>query len=262
MINRIASGFVAGILALPAFALDISEYQIIDLSHAYGSDTLYWPTSPSKFEKKELSFGETAGGWFYSAFSICTPEHGGTHLDAPQHFAADGLPTDKIPLASLIGNAVVIDVSKKAATDRNYLLSEGDVRSFEEQNGNINPGDIVLLRTDWDKFWPDAKTYLGDDTPGDASQLQFPSYGEDAARLLVEGRKVSVLGVDTASTDFGKSKEFVVHRIAADRDVSNLENLTNLDKLPATGAVVIALPMKIEGGSGGPVRVVALVPEK
>jgi kynurenine formamidase len=262
MINRIVSGFVAGIFALPAFALDVNEYQIVDLSHSYGSDTLYWPTSPSKFEKKELSFGETPGGWFYSAFSISTPEHGGTHLDAPRHFAADGLPTDEIPLASLIGNAVVIDVSEKAAADRNYLVSEDDIHSFEEQNGRINPGDIVLLRTDWDKFWPDAKTYLGDDTPGDASQLQFPSYGEDAARLLVEGRKVSVLGVDTASTDFGKSKDFVVHRIAADRNVSNLENLTNLDKLPATGAVVIALPMKIEGGSGGPVRVVALVPKK
>jgi len=262
MTNRIASVFVAGILALPAFALDFGEYQIIDLSHAYGSDTLYWPTSPSKFEKKELSFGETPGGWFYSAFSICTPEHGGTHLDAPLHFAADGLPTDKIPLESLLGNAVVIDVSKNAAADRNYLLSVSDVHLFEEQYGRIETGAIVLLRTGWDKFWPDAKAYLGDDTPGDASRLQFPSYGEDAARLLVEERKVAVLGVDTASTDFGKSKTFVVHRIAADRNVSNLENLKNLDKLPATGAVVIALPLKIEGGSGGPARVVALVPKK
>ena len=261
MINRIASGFVAGILALPAFALDVGEYQIIDLSHAYGSDTLYWPTSPSTFEKKELSFGETPGGWFYSAFSICTPEHGGTHLDAPLHFAADGLPTDKIPLENLIGNAVVIDVSKNAAADRNYLLSVSDVHLFEEQYGRIETGAIVLLRTGWDKFWPDAKAYLGDDTPGDASRLQFPSYGEDAARLLVEERKVAVLGVDTASTDFGKSKTFVVHRIAAARNVSNLENLTNLDKLPPTGFLIIALPMKIEGGSGGPVRVVALVPK-
>jgi kynurenine formamidase len=262
MIHRFVSGLIVGTLALSASALDLSEYQLIDLSHSYNEDTLYWPTSPTKFEKTELSFGETADGGFYSEFSISTPEHGGTHLDAPLHFAADGLATDQIPLQNLIGNAVVIDVSKQAASNRNYLLSVSDIRSFEEQYGRINPGDIVLLRTDWSKFWPDAMSYLGDDTPGDVSHLQFPSYGEDAARLLVEEREVAVLGVDTASTDFGKSKDFVVHRIAAARNVSNLENLTNLDKLPPTGAVVFALPMKIEGGSGGPVRVVALVPNR
>ena len=259
---RIASGCIIGILVLPAHALDIGDFQLIDLSHAYSSDSLYWPTSPSKFEKKELSFGQTDGGWFYSAYSICTPEHGGTHLDAPLHFAADGNPTDKIPLESLIGNAVVIDISKKAAADHNYVLSANDVLAFEDQYGRINPGDIVLLRTDWSQFWPDAKSYLGDDTPGDDTNLQFPSYGVDAAHLLVVEREIAILGVDTASADYGKSTDFVVHRIAAAHNVSNLENLTNLDKLPPIGALVFALPMKIEGGSGGPVRVVALIPNK
>ena len=259
MISRIALGFVAGFLALPAFALDVSEYHLVDLSHPYNSDTLYWPTSPSSFERRELAFGETDRGYFYSAFSICTPEHGGTHLDAPQHFAADGFPTDAIPLENLIAPAIVIDVSKKAAADRNYRLSARDVRLFEDQHGRIKPGDIVLLRSGWSQYWPHAKSYLGDDTPGDASKLQFPSYGEDAARLLVEERKVAILGVDTASIDFGKSQDFVVHRVAATRNVSGLENLTNLHRLPATGSLVLALPMKIEGGSGGPVRVVALV---
>ena len=262
MIHRIALSLIAGILPLPAFAFDFGDNQLSDLSHSYNSDTLYWPTSTSKFEKKELAFGETADGYFYSAFSIRTPEHGGTHLDAPQHFAADGWPTDRIPLQNLVGNAVVIDISKQAAADRNYLLSISDVRSFEERHGHISPGVIVLLRTDWSQFWPDAKTYLGDDTPGDASKLQFPSFGEAAARLLVEERGVAILGVDTASIDYGKSKDFVVHRIAAARNVSGLENLTNLDKLPPTGAVVFALPMKIEGGSGGPVRVIALIPKR
>ena len=259
MINRITLGFIAGFLALPALALDVSEYDLVDLSHPYNNDTLYWPTSPSRFERRQLAFGETDGGYFYSAFSICTPEHGGTHLDAPQHFAAAGLPTDAIPLENLIAPAVVIDVSKKAAADRNYRLSARDVRLFEDQHGRIKPGDIVLLRSGWSQYWPDAKSYLGDDTPGDASNLQFPSYGEDAARLLVEERKVAILGVDTASIDFGKSQDFVVHRVAAARNVSGLENLTNLHRLPATGSLVVALPMKIEGGSGGPVRVVALV---
>ncbi len=259
MIKRIVFTCTVAFFSLPAIGLDISDYDLVDLSHPYGSKTLYWPTSPSRFQKTILAYGESDGGYFYSAFSICTPEHGGTHLDAPLHFAEDGYPTDKVPLANLIAPAVVIDVTAKATADSNYLLSADDVRAFEDQHGLIDPGSIVLLRTGWSRFWPDAKSYLGDDTPGDASNLVFPSYGEDAARLLVEKRKVTILGVDTASTDFGQSKDFIVHRIAAARQVSNLENLTNLDRLPPTGALVIALPMKIEGGSGGPVRVVALI---
>lgn len=262
MIRGIVIGLIAGTLVLPAVALDLDDYQLVDLSHAYSSETLYWPTSPSRFERRELSFGETAGGWFYSAYSICTPEHGGTHLDAPLHFASDGLAADRIPLENLVGDAVVIDVSEQAAADRNYRLTVDDVLSFEEEHGRIQPGAIVLLRTGWSRFWPDAERYLGDDTPGDASNLEFPSYGADAAGILVDERRVAVLGVDTASTDYGKSTDFVVHRIAAAQNVSGLENLTNLDRLPPTGALIIALPMKIEGGSGGPARVVALVPTR
>ena len=261
MLNRLASTLFVALLSLPAFALDIGDYHFVDLSHAYGSDTLYWPTAPSRFEKTTISFGETESGGFYSAFSICTPEHGGTHLDAPMHFASDGLPTDKILLDKLIAPAVVIDVTHKAAENRNYLLTVADIRSFEEKYGRIDPGTILLLRTGWSRYWPDAKTYLGDDTAGEVSNLTFPSYGEDAARLLVEERKVVILGLDTASTDFGTSVDFVVHRIAAENNVSNLENLTNLDELPPVGSLVFALPMKIRGGSGGPVRVIALVPK-
>ena len=133
--------------------------------------------------------------------------------------------------------------------------------AFEAKHGQIAPGSIILLRTDWSRFWPDAGAYLGDDTAGDASRLSFPSYGEAAAKLLVDERKATLLGVDTASIDYGRSKDFIVHRVAAASNVGGLENLTNLDELPATGFTVLALPMKIEGGSGGPVRVVALVPK-
>ncbi len=258
--NRIIPALIAGLLSMPALALDLENYAIVDLSHTYGDDTIYWPTSPTKFEAKELAYGETEGGWFYSAYSVCTPEHGGTHLDAPIHFDGDGVTTDDIPLDDLVGAAVVIDVSEQAAADRNYRLTADDVLAFEDEHGQIPAGAIVLLRTDWSRFWPDTKSYLGDDTPGDASKLEFPSFGADAARILVDERGVAVIGVDTASTDYGKSTDFIVHRIAAAKNVSGLENLTNLDKLPPTGASVIALPMKIEDGSGGPVRVIALVP--
>jgi kynurenine formamidase len=240
--------------------LDLSSSRLVDLTHPFNAKTLYWPTSPSKFVLDTLAAGKTEGGYFYSAYSLGTPEHGGTHLDAPVHFSESGRSADRIPLDQLIGPAVVIDVTAQAARDRDYRLTADDVAAFEKRHGAIAPRTIVLLRTGWSRHWPDAKAYLGDDTPGDASKLSFPSYGVEAAKLLVEARQVGVLGVDTASIDYGRSADFMVHRIAAAKNVAGLENLTNLDQLPPRGATVIALPMKIEGGSGGPLRAVAVVP--
>jgi kynurenine formamidase len=243
-----------------AQSLDLRAFRIVDLTHPFDEQTIYWPTSPSKFELKPLSFGKTAGGYFYSSFVLCTPEHGGTHLDAPLHFAEGHPSIGDVPLDRLIGPAVVIDVSKQAAGDATYRLAPDDIAAFERAHGRIPQGAIVLLRTDWSRFWPNVKQYLGDDTPGDASKLKFPGYGVEAARLLVEGRHVAVLGIDTASIDYGPSTDFMAHRIGAAQDVVNLENLTGLSELPPTGATVVALPMKIAKGSGGPARVIALVP--
>jgi len=237
----------------------LNKARVIDLSYPFDDQTLYWPTSPSKFELKRLSFGQTPGGWFYAANSFCTPEHGGTHLDAPIHFDRDGKTVDQIPLRQLIAPGVVIDVSTKADADPDYRLSMDDLRSWEKAHGNIPSGAIVLLRTGWGKRWPDRKRYLGDDTPGDASKLHFPSYGKDSAEFLITQRHVGALGVDTASIDHGATKDFIVHQIASAAGVPGLENLANLDQVPVVGAWIIALPMKIGGGSGGPLRVAALV---
>jgi kynurenine formamidase len=200
------------------------------------------------------------GGYFYSAYRLSTPEHGGTHLDAPVHFGEGKRSADQVPLEQLMAAAVVIDVTAQASADRDYRLTPQDIAAFEKQHGRIAAGTIVLLRTGWSRHWPDARAYLGDDTPGDASKLSFPGYGVEAAKILVEDRRAGVLGIDTASIDYGRSTDFMVHRIAAAQNVAGLENLTNLDRLPPTGALVIALPMKIEGGSGGPVRAVAMIP--
>jgi kynurenine formamidase len=165
-----------------------------------------------------------------------------------------------VPLERLVGPVVVIDVSAKAAADRDYRVTVADVLAFEAQLGRIEPGARVLVRTGWSARWPDATAYLGHAT--DASQLHFPSYGAEAAQLLVGERRVALLGIDTASIDYGPAADFPVHRIAAAANVPGLENLTGLETLPPRGAVLIALPMKIEGGSGGPTRVVALVPRE
>jgi kynurenine formamidase len=241
--------------------LDIGRHELVDLTHPFNSQTLYWPTSPQRFELRELAHGPTEQGYFYSSYTLSAPEHGGTHLDAPIHFAEAGETADKVPLRRLVGLAVVIDVSAQAARDADYQLTPADIRAFEGRHGRIAKGSIVLLRTDWSRRWPDARAYLGDDTPGSAAKLRFPSFGPDSARLLVEERGVGALGVDTASIDYGRSTDFMVHRIAMGANVPAFENLTGLSNLPATGALVIALPMKIEGGSGGPLRAIAILPE-
>jgi kynurenine formamidase len=246
----------------PAQSFDLARFRLVDLTHPFGARTLYWPTAPSGFRLDQLAFGQTPGGYFYSAYAFSAPEHGGTHLDAPIHFAASGLTADRVPLEQLVAPAVVIDVSAKAATDPVYRLTRDDVLAFERRHRRIARGTIVLLRTGWSSRWPNRLAYFGDSTPGDASKLRFPSYGADAVELLVRERGIAALGVDVASIDYGPSTDFAVHRIAAAANVPGLENLTRLDELPPTGAVVIALPMKIEGGSGGPLRAIALVPRR
>lgn len=243
---------------LTAEPLDLEGYRLVDLTHAYNADTVFWPAPPTHFKLEQLHYGDTPGGFFYSANRFCLPEHGGTHLDAPIHFARDRETLEQVGLERLIGPVVVIDVSGKAAADRDYRVTPADVLAFEAKHGRIEPGARVLVRTDWSRRWPDATAYLGHAT--DASRLHFPSYGEEAARLLVEERRVALLGIDTASIDYGPSADFPVHRIAAAANVPGLENVAGLDALPPRGAILFALPMKIEGGSGGPTRVVALVP--
>jgi kynurenine formamidase len=255
-------GVVIGVGAANAepAAIDPSRWQVVDLTHPFNAETVYWPTAPRRFSLERLAFGETAGGWFYSANAFSTPEHGGTHLDAPVHFGEGRQAVDAIPLERLVAPVVVIDVAQRVARGGEFALEVDQVVAFEERHGPIREGSVVLLRTGWDRFWPDVRRYLGDDTPGDASKLRFPSFGASAARALVDERGVVGVGVDTASIDVGSSKDFPVHRIAARKEVYGLENLTRLGELPPTGATLVALPMKIEGGSGAPVRVIALLP--
>jgi kynurenine formamidase len=257
----LAAALVCASLCSPARgqSLDLASSEIVDLTHPFDSKTIYWPTSPSGFELKPLHNGLTERGFFYAANAFCSPEHGGTHLDAPLHFAQGRWTSADIPVDRFVGPAVVIDIAEKAAADSDYTLQPEDVTAWEAAHGRIPEGAIVLLRTGWSARWPDRKAYLGDDAPGDASRLHFPSFGPQAAALLVNERRAKLVGVDTASVDNGPSRDFLVHRIVAAANASGLENLTNLDRLPPTGAIVVALPMKISGGSGGPARIIAIV---
>jgi len=244
----------------PAQTIDLSRYRMVDLTHTFESQTIYWPTAPSGFTLMTLSHGMTDKGYFYAAEAFQAPEHGGTHMDAPLHFSETGQAADEVPLEHLIAPLAVLDVSKPAGGDADYEVGTGDILVYEASNGPIPRGSIVVARTGWSSRWPDRKEYLGDDTPGDADNLHFPSWGADAVRLLVEQRGVVAIGIDTASIDVGKSHDFPVHRLVARANVPGFENLTGLEQVPAKGALMLALPMRIKEGSGGPLRAVALVP--
>lgn len=235
--------------------------RIVDLSHAFGADTIFWPTEEGFVHERGFA-GTTDGGWHYEAHRFRSAEHGGTHLDAPIHFAAGRQTADAIPLERLVGAAVVVDVSRTCAADRDHAVGVADLEAFEQANGRIPDGAIVLLRTGFARFWPDRAAYLGTAERGAeaVAKLRFPGLSEAGARWLVERRRVGAVGIDTASIDPGVSKAFEAHRVLAAADVPVFENLARLAELPARGFEVVALPMKIAGGSGGPLRAIALLP--
>jgi kynurenine formamidase len=232
----------------------------VDLSHDYSDQSIFWPTAES-FRLQKVADGVTPQGYYYAANNFASAEHGGTHVDAPLHFAQGKWSVDQIPVQQLIGDAAVIDVSAAAATQPDYQVTVADLEAWEKAHGSLN-GTIALIRTDYSKRWPDAAKYLGTAERGEAAvpKLHFPGLHPDAAKWLVANRTVKAVGIDTASLDFGQSSLFETHRVLYERNIPGLENLSNLDRLPARGATLVALPMKIKGGSGAPLRAIALVP--
>jgi kynurenine formamidase len=232
----------------------------VDLTHPFDSATVYWPTDTAGFELTELAYGPTEGGWFYASYALATAEHGGTHLDAPIHFAEGGLTADEIPLSGLIGAAAVVDVSDRVGPD--YQVTVADLEGWEAEHGTLPDGGILLLRTGWGARWEDRAAYLGTELEGPpaVAELHFPGLSEEAAQWLVDERGIVAVGIDTPSIDHGQSTDFRSHVVLYSENVSGFENVANLDLLPESGAYVVALPMKIAGGSGGPLRIVAFVP--
>ncbi len=244
------------------FTLSLPLGDLIDLTHNYSADTIYWPTEEGFKLEKEFS-GITEKGYYYSANKFSSPEHGGTHIDAPIHFNKEGKTIEQIQLTQLIAEGIVINVSEHALQNPDYQISVDDFTSWESSFGKIPDNSIILLNTGYGKFWPNRIQYMGTDKVGaDAvNELHFPGLHPDAAKWLIENRKINAIGLDTPSIDFGQSKFFECHRILCNNDILAFENVSNLNKLPTTGIFVIALPMKIQGGSGAPLRIVALIPE-
>jgi kynurenine formamidase len=237
----------------------LDESKLVDLTYSFDASTLYWPTATS-FELEALSYGQTPAGYWYAANTFCAPEHGGTHLDSPIHFGEGKWTADAIPVERFVGPAAVIDVGEQCELDSDYALSERDLLDWEAKHGHIPDGAIVLMRSGWGKFWPDRNSYFGSETPEDTRTLHFPGFSPEAAAFLTKQRLVDAVGLDTPSLDHGPSDDFQAHQVFAEANVPGFENVANLDRLPPAGAWIIALPVKIGGGTGGPLRIVALLP--
>jgi kynurenine formamidase len=241
------------------FALEQSR--IVDLTHSFGSDTIVWPTEQD-FKLIVQHAADTAGGYYYSSNRVELPEHGGTHIDAPIHFSKGKQTLDQIPVEQLIGTGIRIDVMEPCARNRDYRVAISDFQRWEVKHGRIPNGAIVLLNTGYTRFWPSRKDYLGTDLRGQEGvrALHFPGLHPEAAAWLVRERQVKAVGIDTASIDYGQSTKFETHVALLSQDVPVFENLADLHDLPDRGFDVIALPMKIAGGTGGPLRIIAVLP--
>jgi len=237
--------------------------KIIDLTHEYSDQTIYWPTEKG-FDLEEEFSGITEKGYYYAAKKFTAPEHGGTHMDAPIHFAENGKTVEQIPLEKLLAPSIVIDVTKKTQNDSDYQITQRDFEDWEKTHGKIPNRCIVLLQTGHSKYWPNRQKYLGTSKIGSSalSELRFPGLHPDAASWITQNRCINAIGIDTQSIDFGKSTHFETHRILAKAGMPFFENVTNLEQLPPKRALVIALPMKIKNGSGSPLRIIAIIPNK
>ena len=227
--------------------------RVLDLSYAISDKLVPWPGDKRWFEAQTNATVERDG---YFTRSFWMLEHYGTHLDAPIHFPPGKMTVDQIPAKKLFGPAVVLDVRTEAGKDADYQLTTGKIAEWERKHGRIPEGAIVLLRTGWTTRWPDVQRYRNSDAQG---KMHFPGYSSAAAKMLLE-RGVSGLGCDTLSADPGNSGDFPVHHLVLGAGVYLLENLTDLSEVPETAAFLVVAPIKLEGGSGGPVRVFALLP--
>jgi kynurenine formamidase len=228
--------------------------RVIDLTHALNADNPYWPGpgyEPFKYETfATLEKDRVLSGRFAMA------EHTGTHLDAPNHFVANQIAIDTIPLPQLFAPAVVVDVRQDVAENADYQLQRTDIEAWEQTYGRIPDNAVILMFTGWDARWTNYERYKNTDAVGG---LHFPGFSPDVARMLVDERNIAGIGIDTLSVDYGQSKDFAVHLICHGKGKYHLENVANLGDLPPAGAILIIAPIKIENGTGGPTRILALV---
>jgi kynurenine formamidase len=260
--SRSGLALLATVFAGTAFAQPSGGKRMIDLTHTFDESTIYWPTEEG-FKLLRESAGFTEQGYYYAANRFMCAEHGGTHIDAPIHFFQGGQTVEQVPLARLVGPGACVDVSRKCEADRDYQVTVEDFMAWEKTHGATLEHRIVLIRTGFARHWPDREMYLGTAEQGKAAvaKLRFPGLDPAAADWLVSRRRIRMVGIDTASIDHGQTANYPTHQRLFRDNIPALENVAAMNDLPATGFSVVALPMKIGGGSGAPCRVVAILDE-
>jgi len=259
-------------MSLEKLAHDFSKgkIRVVDLTHTLSPEFASISLPPEMgqawpFRIEEISrYDERGPAWYWNNFSC--GEHTGTHFDAPVHWVSGkDLPNgsvDTIPPENFIGPAFVLDCSKEAQHDADFLLTKKFIQSWEKKHSKIAAHSWVLMRTDWYKRAGDPAAYQNYDETGQHT----PGPDIDAVRFLVEERDILGFGTETIGTDAGQAQHlrppYPCHYYMHGAGRYGLQCLANLDRLPPTGALVIAAPLKIQNGSGSPLRVLALVEAK
>jgi kynurenine formamidase len=253
--KRVTTRGVEPVAAATLADLAAGKLTLVDLTYPLNKTTNYWPGERySPFELTTIATLERDGA-LSKAFKM--PEHMGTHIDAPNHFESDQPAVDQIKPADLFAAGVVIDARAQCEKDGDYRLTRDDIEAWERRHGKIPQRAVVALLTGWGKHWDEPARFNGKDERG---RLHFPGYSAEAAQFLVKERNVRGLAIDTLSIDYGLSQNFIVHHIVNRAGRYGLENVANLDRLPPRGFYLLIAPIKIESGSGGPTRVIAIVP--
>jgi kynurenine formamidase len=240
-----------------------SRGKILDMTYAFGDDSIYWPTGKS-FKSTKVSWGINDQGWWYASNDYEANEHGGTHADAPIHFAQNGRTIDQVPLEEWIAPAVKIDVNQQCAKNRDYLLRVEDIENFEKKYGKIPARAWVIMFTGiGTQYYPNKQKVMGTEMTGKEAvdYLTFPGFSAESVTYLLKERDITGIAIDTPSIDYGKSKDFPVHRLLGGGNKLAVENIANLGKLPPVGAVLYVIPMQIKNGTGSPARIFAVLPE-
>lgn len=223
--------------------------KVVSLSHPISPRIPLWPGDPPVVFEEVASLEQD--GYFLRRFSM--GEHSATHMNAPNSFFADGMGIEGYQPQDLVRPAVVIDIRDRC--DPDYEISVQDIEGWERQHGLIDAGSVVLMYTGWQHLWNDPRAFFGQDAQGS----HFPGIGEAAIRFLLEQRQIAGVGIDTHGVDPGQSSTFATnHAVLAGNGIV-LECLTNLDQLPAKGTTLVIGVLALEGGSGSPAAVMALI---
>jgi kynurenine formamidase len=231
----------------------ITFHQVVDLQHVIDTDIPLWPGDPAVELTPVAQFDPD--GYYLRKFTI--GEHSATHMNAPNSFHEDGQGIDAYSPDQLVVPVVVIDAREQSAADHDYALTQADVEAWEAEHGQVPAGSVVVMFTGWQDRWSDPVAFFDEDAEGG---LHFPGFDGATTQWLLAERSIAGVGIDTHGVDPGQDDSYATNTAVTGANGIVLENLANLDLLPATGATIAIGILRLKDGSGSPASVLAFVP--